>query len=78
VLKPKTMDKEVMNKVRELEIKEEEKKRLRRFQDTLTPTKRMAQRIIEKEQKTKFNKVWSTIAVKATNKCFQNNFRARF
>jgi hypothetical protein len=32
-------------------IKEGKEKRLRRFQDTLTLTKRTTQRIIEKEQK---------------------------
>jgi hypothetical protein len=51
MLKQKTMDKEVMDKVGELKIKEGKEKRLRRFQDTLTVTKRTTQKIIEKEQK---------------------------
>jgi len=70
VLKQKTMDKEVTDKVRELKIKKVEEKWLRRFQDTLTPTKQTTQRIIEKEQKTKFNQVWFTIAFKDTSECF--------
>jgi hypothetical protein len=47
VLKQKTMEKKVMDKVRELKIKEGEEKKSRRFQDTLIPTKRTAQRIKE-------------------------------
>lgn len=72
------MDKEVTNKVRELKIKEGEEKKSRRFQDKFTPTKRIAQRIIEKEQRTKFNQAWSTITIKTTSECFQNNFRVGF
>jgi hypothetical protein len=78
VLKQKTMDKEVTDKVRVLKIKEGEEKKSRRFQDTLTPTKQSAQRIIEKEQRTKFIQAWSTTTIKATSECFQNNFRAGF
>jgi hypothetical protein len=37
VLKQKTMDKEVMNKIREPKIKEGEEKKSRMFQDALTP-----------------------------------------
>jgi hypothetical protein len=78
MLKQKTRDKKVMDKVKELKIKEREEKRWKRFQDTLIPTKRTTQRIIEKEQRTKFNQAWSTTIVKATSESFQNNFKARF
>jgi hypothetical protein len=73
VLKQKTMDKKAMDKVRELKAKERQEKKSKRFQDTLTLVKRATQRIIEKEQRTKFNQ-----AFKATGECFHNNFRARF
>jgi len=78
MLKQKTMDKEAMDKIKELKAKEKQEKRSRRFQDTLTLTEWTIQRIIEKEQRTKFNQTWSTITFKATNECFHNNFRSRF
>ncbi len=78
VFKQKTMDKEVMDKVKEFKIKVGEEKKSKRFQDTFTPTKQATQRIIEKEQITKFNQAWSITTVKATNECFQNNFRIGF
>jgi hypothetical protein len=43
------MDKEVMDKFRELKVKEREEKKSKKFQDTLTPTKQAIQRTIEKE-----------------------------
>ncbi len=78
VFKQKTMDKEVMDKVKEFKIKPKEEKKSKRFQDTFTPTKQATQRIIEKEQRTKFNQTWSITTIKVTNECFQNNFRAGF
>jgi len=38
MLKQKTMDKEAMDKIKELKAKEKQEKRSRRFQDTLTLT----------------------------------------
>jgi hypothetical protein len=78
VLKKKTMDKEATNKVRELKAKEKEEKISKRFQNTLTPVEQATQRIIEKEQETKFNQTWSTTTFKATSEHFHNNFKARF
>ncbi len=64
VLKQKTMDKEVTDKLKELKIKKREEKRSKRFQDTLTPTKQTTQRIIEKEQKTTLIKCGSLLQLK--------------
>jgi hypothetical protein len=78
VCKQKTMDKEVMDKVKELKIKVGEEKKSKRFQDTFIPTKQATQRIIEKEQRTKFNQAWSITTIKATSECFQNNLEQDF
>ncbi len=71
------MDKELMDKFRELKIKEREEKKSKKFQDTLTLAKQAIQRTIEKEQRTMFNQVWSTIIVKASE-CLHNNLQYDF
>jgi len=76
--KKQRLDKEDVNKVRGFKAKEREEKGSRRFQKTFTPAKQVVQMIIEKEHKTKSNKMWSTTTIKVANECFHNNFRVGF
>ncbi len=50
----------------------------KRFESTPNPVECTSKRIIEKEQRTRFNQMWSTTRVKVASECFHNNFIVGF
>ncbi len=73
------MDKEITDKLREQNVKKRGKKRFKRAKGTqLTQVEQVAQRRIEKEDKTKFNEAWFATFIKVIGKRFHNNFRTSY
>ncbi len=75
VLKQKVVDKEIVEKIKELKSKEKNEKRSWRVEGAFTQAQQATQRIIEKENRVKFNDTWSIASVKAISENFHNNFR---
>jgi hypothetical protein len=63
-LRQKTLEKEV-DKIKEQKTKEREEKISIWVEHTLTPTKRITQRNVEKEDRARFNNAWFVAIVKA-------------
>jgi hypothetical protein len=74
MLKHKAMDKEVVDKVKELKTKKKEERRSRKVEGTFTQAERTFQRRIEKDNRTKFNDA-SSIVIKALGERFHNNLK---
>jgi hypothetical protein len=69
------VDKEIVEKIKELKSKEKNEKRSWRVEGAFTQAQQATQRIIEKENRVKFNDTWSIASVKAISENFHNNFR---
>ncbi len=64
MLKHKVMDKEEVDKIKELKAKEREERRLKMVEGTFTQAKWASQTRIEKENKTTFNNAWSILLLR--------------
>ncbi len=71
------MDKEVVEKIKELKAKEKERT-LKRVESTLTQSEWTTQRRIEKDNRIKFNDVWFIIVVRINNERFHKNVKVGF
>jgi hypothetical protein len=69
------MDKEVADKIKELQTKKKEERRSRKVEGTFTELERTFQRRIEKDNRTKFNDASSIVIVKVLGERFHNNLR---
>jgi hypothetical protein len=73
------MDRKIMDKLKEQKVKEREKKRSRRAKGTqLTQAKQTIQRIIDKENKVKFDEAWFVTSIRVVGERFHNNFETRY
>ncbi len=68
------MDKKIVDKIREFKTKEKEEKSSRKVEGTLTQFEWATQRIIEKDNRAKFNDAWFVVVEVASEK-FHNNFK---
>jgi hypothetical protein len=75
MLKHKAMDKEVVDKIKELQTKKKEERISRRVEGTFTKAERKFQRRIEKDNRTKFNDASSIVIVMVVGERFHNNLR---
>ncbi len=68
------MDNKIVDKIREFKTKKKEEKKSRKVEGTFTQVEWATQRIIEKDNKVKFNDAWFVV-VKVVSEKFHNNFR---
>jgi hypothetical protein len=72
------VDKEIVDKIRELKSKEQNEKRSWKVEGAFTQAQQATQREIEKDNGVKFNDTWSIASVRAISENFHNNFRVGF